>query len=99
MEAAPCHHLFGLMNVLNDGTVPLCCEDLLHARHAMGSLAENTVEEVFNSQRINGYRRMHLDGNKNRLEVCRECTVLYSEQRRVHCLTQPAPRATMEESA
>ncbi len=81
IEKKPCHHLYNLI-VLADGTVPLCSEDFLEGRYNFGNVKNKSSMEIFNCQRFNKIRQIHLEGKKNTLELCKECTVLYSEATR-----------------
>ena len=79
IEESPCHHIFYTMNILADGTVPLCSEDVVRARHNFGNVNEQSCLEAFNSPKFGNVRRLHVQGNKRTIEPCKECTVLYSE--------------------
>lgn len=81
IEKQPCHQLYKLI-VLSDGTVPLCSEDFHHGIYNFGNIKEQSPIEIFNCEKFNKIRQIHLEGKKNTLEKCRECTVLYSEKKR-----------------
>ena len=79
IEESPCHHMFYTMNILADGTVPLCSEDVVRARHNFGNVNEQSCLEAFNSPKFQDVRQLHVKGNVKSIEPCKECTVLYSE--------------------
>ncbi|HEB71925.1 MAG TPA: radical SAM protein [Nitrospirae bacterium] len=79
IEKAPCNQVFERLIVLSDGTVPLCCEDTPKFKYAQGSALETPPIDIFNSTGFENIRRLHLDGEKNRIPLCAQCTVLYSE--------------------
>jgi len=81
IEKQPCHHLNNLI-ILADGTVPLCSEDFLHGKYNFGNVKDSSPLEIFNCEKFNKIRQIHLNGKKNTLELCKECTVLYSERTR-----------------
>ena len=79
IERKPCHHVYDRLIVLHDGTVPLCCSDLHHARYALGNVKEASPIEIFNNAYIGKIRKLHEAGKKNQMGICKECTILYSE--------------------
>lgn len=79
IERRPCHQVFDRLIFLKDGTVPLCCEDTPHANYIMGNANIDNPIEIFNGFQFKRVRELHRRGLKNDLDVCKECTVLYSE--------------------
>ena len=82
IEKKPCHRINELMIILADGSVPLCNEDEHHAKYNMGNVKDSGPIEIFNSENFKKIRQIHLKGKKNTLDICKECTVLYSEANR-----------------
>lgn len=80
IEKKPCHMVFERLIVLADGTVPLCCEDTPRATHALGNVLQAAPIEIFNSEKFDRIRDIHLAGEKNSIPICKGCTVLYSEK-------------------
>ena len=78
IERKPCHLPFEVLNILADGTVPLCSVDWLKAAYAFGNVKGSDPVAVFNSPKAQALRAIHLAGEKNRLPICRGCTILYS---------------------
>ena len=83
IEKKPCHMPFDRLIVLNDGSVPLCCEDTPKARYCLGNVKDKSPIEIFNCEKINRIRQLHLEGKKNVLDICKGCTVLYSERNEI----------------
>ena len=79
LEDKPCHQVFDRLIILNNGIVPLCCEDTPATRHIMGSVSDQSPMEIFNGPKFAAMRVLHQKGEKNRIDLCRECTLLYSE--------------------
>jgi len=73
----PCWQiLWSNVYVMTDGTFVPCCVDCLGASK-MGNLHENTIEEVFTSQRYEEFRTKHLQIKKNELSACQNCQTHY----------------------
>ena len=78
IEKEPCPIIFNILYILSDGTVPLCNEDWHRASFDFGKVAQKHPIEIFNCEKFNVIRKMHQDGKKREMDICRECTVLYS---------------------
>jgi len=79
MEVKPCGMVFDRFIVLNNGLVPLCCEDTPKAQYSFGNINEMKPMDIFNSERWREIRQLHLSGERNRMKICRECTIPYCE--------------------
>ena len=79
IEVKPCHFIFESLIILADGSLALCPPDFLEAKFGLGKVPDNSPMEAFNSKEYNKIRKIHLCGKKNDIQLCRECTVLYSE--------------------
>jgi radical SAM protein with 4Fe4S-binding SPASM domain len=69
-----CAHPFNNMVVLSDGTVPLCCVDY-NAEMPMGSLAHQTLSEIWNGKAFKDVRELHEKGQRAQISRCKYCTV------------------------
>lgn len=78
LEKHPCDVIFDILYVLSDGSVPLCHEDWLHPTYNFGNVKTRPALQIFNSEKFNRIREIHLAGDKNKLDICHECTVCYS---------------------
>lgn len=80
IEAMPCNMVFDRFIVLNNGWVPLCCEDTPKAEHCFGNVNDTRPMDIFNSEKWEKVRELHTCGKKNDMEICKGCTVIYSER-------------------
>lgn len=83
MEKRACHMLFDRLIILNDGSVPLCCLDMTQPVYCFGNVKDTTPIDIYNSAKFNEIRKIHLDGKKNTLQICKECTILYNEKSQI----------------
>mgnify|MGYP003978547903 FL=1 len=81
IERKPCHQVFDRMIINADGAMPLCCEDTPRASLNLGNIKDTSPLDIWNGSRFTKIREMHKKGEKNRLKICRECTMLYSESK------------------
>lgn len=70
--------VFDILYILSDGTVPLCSEDWHNAKYSFGNIKDASPIEIFNCEKFNKIREIHKAGNKKRIDICKECTLLYS---------------------
>ncbi len=69
----PCIALWSLMPIFSDGTVPLCNVDF-QAKHVLGDLNCESIEEIWKSDRMARIRQEHLAGQKGKTaRICRDC--------------------------
>lgn len=86
----PCIALWSLMCIFADGSVPMCNVDY-NKKHPIGNVRDNTIAELWQSKVQNQRRQMHLNHERNGIDLCKNCTV-WSEHGDTH---QPGPqRAT-----
>ena len=78
IEKNICYLLFEILYILVDGTVPLCSEDWYQAKYNFGNIKNNQPIEIFNSDKFNRIRKIHLAGKKSLLGKCKHCTIHYS---------------------
>jgi len=78
IEKMACPDIFNALYILVDGTVPLCNEDWLHPNFKFGNVANRSPLDIYNDPKFQRIRKIHKDGNKNKLPMCNECTVHYS---------------------
>lgn len=71
VPVSPCARIFGMMFVLVDGRVSLCCLD------SEGSvILGNNVIEALQGSLLAHYQEMHETGRRSQLELCRNCTTI-----------------------
>ena len=78
IEKRPCCMIFDILYILSDGRVTICSEDWYNANYCFGNAGNGSPIDIFNCDDFNKIREIHLAGKKNTLDICRECTVLYS---------------------
>lgn len=73
-KARPCHYLWrGAIYVKQDGRVYPCCQSYNLDGAPVGHLAENSLDEIFNSDEMRGLRRMHAAGRAGEVNMCARC--------------------------
>lgn len=82
IERKPCHHIYSTLIILADGSVALCSADFLEAKFDLGNVKQTDPVDVFNSDAFNKIREIHSSGRKRSIDLCANCTALYSEQTR-----------------
>ena len=72
---AVCPIIFYNMNIDFDGSMPPCQLDWAH-KIILGNVKEHGLYELWNGEKINELRRMHLRGQRERHPLCGKCTTL-----------------------
>lgn len=72
---SPCSRALSQIMVLWDGRVSLCCFDG-EGKVILGDLNKQTIREVFNDEKAVGIRLAHVEGRRQQLELCRDCTAI-----------------------
>jgi radical SAM protein with 4Fe4S-binding SPASM domain len=72
----PCCNLWTQLTVLSSGKVALCCMDY-DGKVILGDLGQQTITEVWNSERFVEMRRLHLAGKGNSIPICKNCDLLF----------------------
>ena len=73
-ETVPCGQPFQRMLITWDGNVSVCCVDS-ELKFCIGNVKDNTIEELWNSQKANHIRNMHALGVGNKIKQCSECEI------------------------
>lgn len=69
----PCPDLFDTTMILHNGDVCGCCFDADGELH-LGSMYKNSLLAIWNGERANNYRNMHLQNKRDENPLCRSCT-------------------------
>jgi radical SAM protein with 4Fe4S-binding SPASM domain len=69
-----CPLSFTSMSILWDGRVTMCCHDW-EPRDAVGNLSSQTVDEVWNGEKMNHYRHLLWSGRAAESTICRDCSL------------------------
>jgi radical SAM protein with 4Fe4S-binding SPASM domain len=69
-----CYHPFYKMTILFNGDVILCCHDWNRAI-VIGNIKENSLQEIWNCDRMNEIRRLILHKRYQEIESCTGCSL------------------------
>lgn len=72
LERAVCPYIFYSTTINSDGTVSLCVQDWAR-KLVVGSVAEESVRDIWLGQRINAHRLAHLSGCRKNDATCAQC--------------------------
>lgn len=67
-----CSQLLTRLSIYDDGTVVPCCSDY-DTEMVLGNLKENTIKEIWNSDKLNEIRKLHFDGEFYKISACAKC--------------------------
>lgn len=67
-----CSYLFTTMAIQSDGSVVACCVDWSR-KTQYGNVNKNTLQEIWNGERLKHLRMLHLKGLKSEIDSCRQC--------------------------
>lgn len=70
----PCYHLWLSPAIHWNGDLSICCNDYKRA-NVLGNVNQQTVNEIWNSPRLNGYRKLMLAGIYQKIPLCDKCDV------------------------
>ena len=71
-ELLPCAYLMHRLAIYWDGEVTVCCSDY-NNRFNLGSFPAQSIESIWNSKKLQGFRNCHLQGNRKHMDICRHC--------------------------
>ena len=72
----PCMVLWGTLSIGWDGRVVGCAADL-NGHDILGDLNQQSIMDIWNSDRLRYYRDMHANGRYQELDLCRECNFVW----------------------
>ena len=67
-----CPNLWERLTVCWNGDVTLCCMDV-NGSFLLGNLKENTIQEMWDSPKLDAVKEMHRAGKVNDIELCKYC--------------------------
>ncbi len=70
----PCISPFSTLEILHDGTVPLCGCDY-KPTVVLGNVKNNSLLEIWNSEKFEKIRNDHATGNRNNISICAGCRI------------------------
>ncbi|MBS3096743.1 radical SAM protein [Candidatus Woesearchaeota archaeon] len=68
----PCNYLWNFPSINWDGRVSVCCVDYSEDG-IIGDVNKQSLAEIWNGYTIRKYREMHLNGEFDKLPVCKNC--------------------------
>ncbi|MDH5358803.1 MAG: SPASM domain-containing protein [Gammaproteobacteria bacterium] len=71
-EKSVCTYIFYAMAINADGTVSACCPDW-DQKLLIGDLREQSLTEIWTSDKMNALRLLHLENDRKANPVCRDC--------------------------
>ncbi len=74
-KEAPCPFLWERVLIDSVGNVRGCVSDIYNTS-CVGSLKDNTISELWQSEQLNRYRQLHLDGKRQEAPMCKGCVDL-----------------------
>lgn len=75
LNELPCYALWNSFNILSDGRVVLCCQDL-RATYLLGNINDSPIQEIWNtSSTLQAVREKHLKNGRNSIAMCKNCNV------------------------
>lgn len=68
----PCPSLWRRLAIMADGTVTICCVDIL-GKLTLGNIKQQSLKSLWNSSHMNAYRKIHRERKLNSIETCKRC--------------------------
>uniref|UniRef100_A0A6M3L1Q5 Putative radical SAM superfamily protein n=1 Tax=viral metagenome TaxID=1070528 RepID=A0A6M3L1Q5_9ZZZZ len=69
---APCWRVFQDIDVMADGKVPVCCQDV-HGDFILADAKKQNILDIWRGNALNDVRVMHLLGKQSELPFCKGC--------------------------
>ena len=70
----PCNQLWQRLVITYDGQVLMCCGDH-NALNPLGNINEMSVQEIWHSELLNEYRKLHMRNRSSEIAACSICEV------------------------
>ncbi|MBL7206069.1 MAG: radical SAM protein [Candidatus Aenigmarchaeota archaeon] len=70
----PCPYLWWNLMIRWDGDVSLCCFDF-DSKIVLGNVGRQSLSDIWNGEKINKMRELHLNGEKGKVDICKGCSV------------------------
>jgi radical SAM protein with 4Fe4S-binding SPASM domain len=72
INTKPCFWLWSTLVIMSDGNVVLCCTDIV-GKNIIGNIFENTLEEMWNSKKMQRFRKYQIEGKFDLTPMCKTC--------------------------
>jgi radical SAM protein with 4Fe4S-binding SPASM domain len=73
----PCAYLMQRLSIFWDGKVTACCMDYMN-KFQLGNLNENTIQEIWLSEKMQLFRDKQLSGERKDMPICKHCHISIS---------------------
>ncbi|WP_416515145.1 radical SAM protein [Brachyspira hyodysenteriae] len=74
-----CCYLFYVLVLNSNGTISACCSDW-QEKLIIGDVRKQSLKEIWNSDKMNEFRILHLKGKRFENDVCKNCGNIQSSQ-------------------
>ncbi len=71
-EFIPCPFIFERLNIDSRGNIMVCGFDIA-AKTNLGNIHEKSIKDIWHSKEFDFYRKKHLEGKGNQIELCSNC--------------------------
>lgn len=79
----PCISPFSTLEILHDGTVPLCGCDY-KPTVILGNVKNSSLIDIWNSEKFRKIRDHHSSGNRNKIDICIGCQIWDSQIKSIY---------------
>jgi len=69
-----CHYLWQRLTIYWNGDVAICCRDYNNI-HVLGNVKHQSIESIWQGNKLNRIREYHTLGKRGALDVCNKCEV------------------------
>ena len=69
---APCWRVFRDIDIMSDGRVCVCCQDV-QGKLVLGDLNKETLPEIWQGEKFETVRKVHLSMNRESIPHCKDC--------------------------
>ncbi len=71
----PCAYLWSRILVYWDGITTTCCRDYSGKNLTLGDANTDSIKNLWNSNKMNTFRKIHLENNREKLKICANCEI------------------------
>jgi radical SAM protein with 4Fe4S-binding SPASM domain len=72
-----CPELFYTLAIKANGDVSCCCIDW-SGKLIIGNVEETSLKEIWHGHKLRNLQRLHLEGRRNEIHGCKDCTLIYN---------------------
>lgn len=71
-----CPYLWTFLVILSDGSIVPCCQDY-EGHLKLGNIKDTTLIDAWNSEKLNYFRKLHVNKEGDKIGLCKDCDVMY----------------------